>query len=165
MPADFPLTPGFRLNAQTIHRDLYRLTALLLSYPRLENASDELRGLGEQFVEEELSHLLAHIANANRMQRDHMRNLRDDPAELSFQAVEGDCGQWGWPTDPWKKPSPLSFKDACDKLIHAREIGMISFDPPSIYLRGERGGKEWEVKVDLLPYIELSVRNFANALS
>jgi hypothetical protein len=94
-----------------------------------------------------------------------MQQLRNDPAELNFKTVEGDCGEWDWPTDPWKKSKPLNFKDACDKIIHAQEIGMITFDPPSVYLSGQYNKKKWEVKVDLLRYIELSATNFDDALS
>jgi hypothetical protein len=42
---------------------------------------------------------------------------------------------------------------------------MISFDPPSIYLSGQHNKKQWEVKVDLLRYIELSAANFDDVLS
>ncbi len=94
-----------------------------------------------------------------------MQLLRSNPTELSFAPVEGNCGEWDWPTDPWKTAKPLSFKDACDKIIHAQEVGVISFDPPSIFLSGQRQGKKWEVKVDLLQYIELSAKNFDDAIN
>ena len=166
MPAiDRSLTPGYRLNAQTIHRDLYRLAAILLSYMALEKSGDRLLDLRDQFVDDELSHLIAQTANANRLQREHMQLLRTDPTETSFEPVEGNCGEWDWPTEAWKAGKPLSFKDACDKIIHAQEVGIISFDPPSIFLSGQRSGKKWEVKVDLLQYIELSAKNFDDAIA
>jgi hypothetical protein len=166
MPAiDRSLTPGYRLNAQTIHRDLYRLAAILLSYMALEKSGDRLLNLRDQFVDDELSHLIAQTANANRLQPEHMQRLRTDPSEKSFEPVEGYCGEWDWPTDPWKAAKPLSFKDACDKIIHAQEVGMICFDPPSLFLSGQQSGKKWEVKVDLLPYIELSAKNFDDAIT
>ena len=133
---------------------------MLLSYSRLETMGGRLLDLRNQFLEDEFSHLLPETAIANRLQREHLQQLRDDPTELSFKPVEGDCGEWDWPTDPWEKTKTLNFKDACDKIIHAQEIGMISFDPPSVYLTGQYNKKTWQVKVDLLPYIELSAKNF-----
>lgn len=159
------LTPGYRLNCQTAQRALYRLGTMLLSYRGFEAAGGRLLALREQFLEDELSHFIPETAIANRLQREHMQQLRDDPTELSFKPVEGDCGEWEPPTDPWRQAPPLNFKDACDKIIHAQEIGMINFDPPSIYLSGCQNNKKWEVKVDLLRYIELSATNFDDALS
>jgi hypothetical protein len=136
MPAiDRALTPGYRLNARASHRNLYRLTAILLSYMALEKSRDRLVNLRDQFVDDELSHLLVQTANANRLQREHMHLLRTDPNQKGFEPVEGDCGAWDWPTDPWKPVKMLSFKDACDKIIHAQEVGMICFDPPSLFLK------------------------------
>ena len=144
MEAHQNLTPGYRLNAETIQRDLYQLTTMLLAFIPIEKASDPISDLQAKFADHEISRLLLTTAIANRVQREHMQSLRSDPAESSYELVEGNCGEWDWSKDHFgKKPTPLKFKDTCDKIIHAAEIGTISFDPPSLHLAGTHYNKRF----------------------
>jgi hypothetical protein len=162
------LTPGYRLNSATVLRDLYRLAAALLSLKPFQEfasvADGSLLVLRERFAEDELIHLLVSTAIANRLQLDHMLKLRIDPSELSYQPLEGICGHLYEPADS-KEGVPLQFRDACNKIIHARNIQVSDIMRPVLRLRGERSKTNWYVEICLLDYVGVSVRNFNDALA
>jgi hypothetical protein len=99
-------------------------------------------------------------AISNRLQLQHMRQLRENPDELSFQPIEGNCGSLFEPGDD-PQGEPLGFREACNKLIHADDIELPDIRGPVLRLRGQR----WAAEIDTLEYVRLSVRNFSDALA
>jgi hypothetical protein len=158
-----PYTPGYRLNSTIVLRDLYRLVAVLLSLVPIESHGrdddDPLITLRERFAEDEIVHLVVSAAISNRLQLQHMRQLREDPNELSFSPIEGACGSLV--ERPGQPSRSLGFRDACNKLIHAQDIVLPDIRGPVLRLTGE----QWVAEVDMLQYARLSVLNFDDALA
>jgi hypothetical protein len=61
---------------------------------------------------------------------------------------------------------PLRFRDACNKLIHAKKISFemaelaerVSFMDGTVELHGDLHGKEWIAKIHLADFIRMAVR-------
>ena len=162
------LTPGYRLNSATVLRDLYRLAAALLSWKSFQTWSGatgkSLLELRERFAEDELTHLLVSTAIANRLHLDHMKQLREDPQELSFQPVEGNCGLLFQPANS-REGMPLQLREACNKIIHAQDIEITDIMEPVLKLSGHQSRMAWNVVIHLADYVAVSVRNFDDALA
>jgi len=63
------------------------------------------------------------------------------------------------------KSKPLSLRDACNKIIHAKQLHFDvevvdrfevsrNFLNPFVYLYGEKGGAKWKCYIEVLKYIE-----------
>lgn len=166
---------NFQLNSATVLRDVYRLVSVFAAEPALIEASSEprdpLRSLREQFLADEVVHLLIGTAIANRTQLDHMSGPRNDPNELSFAPVEHQCGTL-WPDITQADASqPLPFREACNKIVHAVNIVPETEGDPAesplnglVILRGERYSKAWIAHLDLLEYVRASVRNWEDGI-
>lgn len=65
-----------------------------------------------------------------------------------------------------KKETSLRFRDACNKLIHAKQIsfgmatlpGRMNFLDGTVELHGDWQGKDWVAKVRLADFIRMAVR-------
>jgi hypothetical protein len=163
---------NYELNSATILRDVYRLLAMVVADQTIAmlatDADDPLARLRNQFIEDELVHLLIGTAVVNRSQDDHMRELRADEGEFSFQPANFDCGILQ-PNILEDVEVPLSFREACNKIIHAvqiaaegedREGAAFSIMPPGIVLRGHQNKKAWSARLSLIEYARASVKNF-----
>jgi hypothetical protein len=109
-------------------------------------------------------HLLVSTATMNRLHLEHMRNLRGDPNELSFQPLDATCGQLH-PDARSEEHDPLAFREACNKIIHADVVELFDPSRPVLRLMGRQRGKEWLALVELIDYERASFRNFEDALS
>jgi beta-galactosidase/beta-glucuronidase len=157
------LTPGYRLNSEKIRRALYRLAAAVMSFDRLGRSGAPLEELREGFADDELAHLLVETALANRLQLEHMLQLREDASELRFQPFTETCGVWEW-EDDHPAAKPLDFREASNKIIHADEISLVCVEPETLYLKGRHAKSEWKVTIPIQAYIETSIKNFEDAL-
>lgn len=159
---------GYRLRSDIVFRDLNRLVSAFLAIGPVrdlaENKNDPLIRLQERCTEDEIVHLLVGTAISNRLQMEHMQALRDDPAEMSFKAVEGTCGSL-WPNSQKEKEIPLRFREACNKIIHAESIEIFDAARPVLRLFGTHRGTEWMAFVEIVDYAKLSVNNFEDALA
>lgn len=161
---------NYELNAGLVLKDIYRLLALVLSERSfgevLQSMDDPLLKIRHAFIEDELIHLLINIAIMNRLRLEHMGGLRGDASELSFEPVEGACGKIR--TLNSDKTEELSFREACNKVIHADRItaqsaaGENGFEayPNKLELAGTFGDRAWMAQLDLLSYLRLSAQNF-----
>jgi hypothetical protein len=163
---------NFQLNSAIVLRDIYRLLSLFAGDPAVletvEGKDDPLVSLRDQFIADEVVHLLISTATANRIHDEHMGWLRRDPNEADFPHIDSACGTL-WP-DILKDDTttPLTFREACNKIIHAIHIvpetaGDPAENPlsPNIILRGHLRDKAWEAHLDLVEYVRASVRNFS----
>lgn len=165
----WPGRHNYQLNSEIVLRDLYRLVSIVVGDPGLASlgmAHDPLWQLRERFIEDELVHTLVSIAIANRIHLEHMQGPRDDEDELSFRPISQQCGSLQ-PNIDQQRQIPLSFKEACHKIIHAENIvaqteGAPESNPigPYLTLRGTKNGKVWVAHLDLLDYARASVQNF-----
>lgn len=163
---------NYQLNSATVLRDLYRLFSMVAGDEALmtaaKNRNDPLRSLRDQFIEDELVHLLVGTAVTSRVQLEHMSGPRNDAAELSFKPIDTECGKLQPDCEEYKF-KPLTFHEACHKIIHALNIVAQTPGKPEetsvkmeVSLRGQLGKKTWIAHLDLLEYIRASVRNFNN---
>jgi len=91
-----------------------------------------------------------------------MQQLREDESELSFHPFDERCGVYGW--DETTSAEPLSFREACNKIIHADDFALKCIRPETLYLSGRKNKSEWKVAIPIQPYIETSIKNFEDAL-
>ncbi|MBY5814463.1 hypothetical protein HFN60_02150 [Rhizobium leguminosarum] len=165
---------NYVLNADTVLRDLYRLLNVVMADgPNALLATDEsdvLVALRDQFVEDELVHLLIGTAVMNRSHDDHMTGPRDDESEMSFTHVDIACGRLINDVGGSKESDvDLSLREACNKIIHAEQItvemeklegAVYPTLPKSIILRGSLGKRAWQATLDLPSYARATITNF-----
>lgn len=162
---------NYELNTEKIRRDLYRLATLVLADRPMSveahDTDDPLAKIRDQFVEEELLHLLISTAITNRIIGEHLGELRNDPAEMSFPPINQDCGALKKNLQS-QVEELLSLREAANKIIHANEIesetqdiadGAFPILPNILTLRGELSSSHWEAKLDLVKYIRASANN------
>lgn len=115
--------------------------------------------LRDEFVEDELVHLIVGTAVTNRLQLEHMRGQRD---------VDADCGEVT-PDVLEDRMEPLQFREACNKIIHAEHITVERDGEPEhlfalprvLIIRGTHRRHAWQARLNVLDYIRASVQNFA----
>jgi hypothetical protein len=164
---------NYQLNAAAALRDLYRLLCAVASEQRLlrviKRRDDPLLSLREKFVDDEIVQLLVQTAVMNRIQLDHLAELRkgDNPA---LPPIDYGCGdiKEDMENEEW---SGLTFRDACNKIVHAQQIAVERDGPPNrdlfdripegLILRGTKNGKAWQAHLSLYEYIRASTLNFA----
>lgn len=159
---------NFELNGVLVRRDLYRLRCLVAADGALlEMATgdgDAVMALRDEFLFDEVVHLLVSIATYNRVQLDS-RSSEKEPL-----AASGDvCGILE-PDFPDGGDVPLTFREACNKIIHAVHIVPETAGDPAEHpigdifiLRGYRDKRPWQAFLDLDRFIRCSVANFARA--
>ncbi|MBB3394248.1 hypothetical protein [Rhizobium sp. BK060] len=165
---------NYSLNSDTVLRDVYRLLNVVMAdeaIARLATArGDVLVDLRDQFVEDELVHLLISTAIMNRSHDDHMDGPRNDAAELSFAPVALACGRLVTDVGGTKEDDiELTFREACNKIIHAEHITVetqkaknaaFQFLPTTVQLRGTLRKKPWVAFVDVPNYVRATLMNF-----
>src|SRR5688572_17050016 len=103
---------NYELNSVTVRQDLYRLLCLVLADRLIVEEAQELERdplmiLRNEFVEDELVHLIISTAVTNRLQLEHLRGHR---------GVDVACGEIT-PDVLQDRIEPLRFRDACNKII------------------------------------------------
>lgn len=165
---------NYIINSETVLRDLYRLLNVVLADEALARVATEdqdlLIQLRDQFVEDELVHLLISTAVMNRSHDDHMAGPRKDEHELSFRDVDRTCGRltvtMGGKT---VEDGALTLREAANKIIHAENITVetlqidgLAFQPlpQTVILEGRLGKKEWVAVLNVPDYARASIMNF-----
>ncbi|MEX4008260.1 hypothetical protein [Neoaquamicrobium sediminum] len=165
---------NYVLNSQTVLRDVYRLLCAVLADGELAQVArdehDVLVHLRDQFIEDELVHLLIATAVMNRSHDDHMMGPRQDKAELSFKPVTHACGTLLPDVDKdVAEEVELTFREACNKIIHAdhitaeteqREDAAFPVLPQTVILRGTQGKKAWQAILNIPDYARATLVNF-----
>ncbi len=100
---------GPNINLLSLRADVYRLLCLLVADETV-NAVELFREASHQVHEEEVNRLLIWIAVATRQ----LFDLDSGDEDLR-------CGRL-WRRYPSDDTEPLTFRKACDKIIHASEI-------------------------------------------
>ena len=165
---------NYSLNSEIVLRDAYRLLCVIMADEEIARLSDSeqdfLSQVRDQFVEDELIHLLIGTAVMNRAQDDHMGGPRKDKTELSFEQLTHCCGRLIDDVSNEKsKEVDLSLREACNKIIHAEHITAetepiegTAFHvlPRAIILRGRQGRKAWQAILNVPNYVRATVANF-----
>ena len=118
---------NYTLNSGTVLRDAYRLLCVVMADRAIAEfaTKDNLVSLRSLFVEDELVHTVIQLAIMNRTQLDHMEELRCDDSELSFETIETKCGELTENDGANSDKKCLTFREACNKIIHAEEIKVL----------------------------------------
>ncbi|TCQ16399.1 hypothetical protein C8J33_11630 [Rhizobium sp. PP-CC-3G-465] len=161
---------NFELSASIASRDIYRLFLAFAGDERIfnlagEDHADPLRKMRDGFFVDEITHLLIGTAIANWIQLEHTEGLRSasDPA-LNVTSVS--CGELTPDVTNDEASLPLTFKEACNKIVHAIHIVPDCSDPAEnpltseVKLRGHKGKKAWVVYLNIPQYVRASVMNF-----
>lgn len=166
---------NYVINAETVMRDAYRLLSLVLGDRALallppQDEHDLLVGLRDQFVEDELVHLLIGTAVMNRSHDDHMSGPRGDEDELSFAPVTLVCGTLTIETGRrGAVTEDLLLRETCNKIIHADEIRVqpeavegAAFPvlPHDVLLTGRAFGRSWRAVLNVPNYVRATIMNF-----
>lgn len=157
---------NFELNGVLVRRDLYRLVCLVAADSViLETAigdNDPVMALRDEFLFDEVVHLLVSIATYNRVQLDHLASekSRRTPSGEECGILQEDV------TDG--ADVPLTFREACNKIIHAVHIVPETAGNPAEHpignvfiLRGYRDKRAWQAFLNLGKFVRCSVANFA----
>lgn len=164
---------NYTLNSGTVLRDAYRLLCVIMADRAIAETAvddfDSLVSLREQFVEDELVHTVIQLAVMNRTQMDHMSGPRSDPSELSFRPVERTCGMLTEDALADGGEISLSFREACNKIIHAEHIVVETDDtgdgafpalPHTVILRGTKNRNAWQALLNVPEFLRGTVENF-----
>jgi hypothetical protein len=159
-----PLRYGHRINEGDMLISLHRLLSAVLAidaiYLRTKDIPDDpLRRLQDECFEDEVTHLLVSTAAFNRVYRTQRHPRRISGENYTIEPVEGTCGNLWTDSHNPKSQQALSFKDACDKILHADVINFSS-SMKTFTMMGNLGKKSWTVELDLVQYVRLSTQNF-----
>ncbi|WP_089174989.1 hypothetical protein [Bosea sp. AS-1] len=164
---------NYQLNGEIVLRDVYRLATMTLADPIVmsfmeKDANEPLYRLRAQYLEDELVHQLLSAAISNRTQIEHMTDHRAAMDGQGFQPAAYECGVLQPDADKNDR-GPLSFHEACHKIIHATNIVAQTPEAPEtspmkmeLTLRGTKGKLTWVAHLDLLAYLRGSVENFGD---
>ena len=97
----------------TVRRDLYLVMSLLLADERVAKVHNVVVWTRD-FHENEVSRLMLWIATATRGLLDLLEERKD-----TFSKQH--CGEY-WADFPKSRECPLTFRQACNSIIHAKEI-------------------------------------------
>lgn len=160
---------NFQFDLTQFRLDLFRLACYFLASPRLEglicerakkNGDTEvienpLLDVESQFLNEEVGRILLQTAVFVRVLLDEHEC---DPAEMPNLI----CGT----LESRGKSSPLTLRDACNKIIHTQNFNYDHEAPlepicepgprnPTIYLYGSvHSGMEWKANVNVLDFVQ-----------
>lgn len=108
MKADKPI-----IDVSTLRRDLYLVMGLLLADGKI-NEVPNMTDWTQVFYENEVGRLMLWVATATRSLLDGMEHNKE-----SFNKKR--CGEY-WTDFPRGAKEPLTFRRACNSVIHAEEI-------------------------------------------
>ncbi|MER9882317.1 MULTISPECIES: hypothetical protein [unclassified Mesorhizobium] len=161
---------NFELNSSIAIRDVYRLFLVFSGDEQLfelaPKPDDPLRLMRDAHFADEITHLLVGTAVANRIHLEHMSRLRADPAEHQHQPIILKCGTLHPDILNSDQEIPLTFDQACNKIIHAIHIvpdcGNPAENPLSseVKLRGHLGKAAWSAYLNIPQYVRASILNF-----
>ena len=101
------------IETSTLRRDLYIVTSLLLADKEMAKA-EAMAARADVFYENEVRRLMLWVSVA-------VRGLLDLLAEKEDRFSEKHCGEY-WADFEAGKKEPLTFRQACNSSVHAKEI-------------------------------------------
>ncbi|MCW1411070.1 hypothetical protein OLZ32_22115 [Rhizobium sp. 1AS11] len=157
---------NFELNAAIALRDVYRLFLLFAGDERIfdlagADRKDPLRLMRNDLFVDEIIHLLIGTAIANRIQLEHT-----GAADEARKIADAACGELQPDVLEDKGSQKLSFREACNKIVHAIHIVPDCGNPAEnpltseVKLRGHKGKQAWVAYLNIPQYVRASVLNF-----
>ncbi|RYH00037.1 MAG: hypothetical protein EON58_01715 [Alphaproteobacteria bacterium] len=166
---------NFELNASIALRDIYRLFLVFAGDERIfdltgEDRDDPLRQMRDGFFVDEITHLLIGTAIANRIQLEHTEAIRS-ASNPALNVTSMSCGELTPDVISDKGSMPLTFREACNKIVHAIHIVPDCSNPAEnpltseVKLRGHKGKEAWVAYLNIPQYVRASVMNFQDVKS
>lgn len=158
-----PWNEGLSVPWLIVSRDLFRLACIFHASQSIENHGTKgLVELRRQFQESEIGHLLISVASV-------LRNAIDqNPGRANYWANFLDSDSVGTLTSNVKaraKPKPLSFREACNKIVHCTTLNYDYVtdkprvgDPllPKVHLYGWKNDIEWKATLDINRFVAIA---------
>jgi hypothetical protein len=149
-----PTEPSLHFDPGPLALDLYRLLSSYLSDQRmmkLGNDSSALSTLRDDYLYSETLRILISSAAGLHIAADQYGAAFDSLASMN-------CGVL-WPQWPKRKQAPLPLREACNKIIHAKDMAgdvaksyLHTHVLPHVYLYGEKTGGRWRAKLSIVDY-------------
>lgn len=142
-------------NTDVIVLDLYRLITIFfaskqLAELRTESAHDPIGWL-QEYEGDEITRILLSSAITAR--------IIDDRDKHYLNRLDTTCGELVSDLDSPEETKPLTLREACNKIIHAKkihydlsEVDFRSYMNPIIYFYGKQNSKEWKATLNILDY-------------
>lgn len=158
-----PWNEGLGIPVSVVARDLYRLACIFHASQSIDDCGViGLAHLRSEFQEAEAAHLLISLASV-------LRNTQDqNPERAEYWRSKLPSDEVGSLVKNLKadsKPVPLTFREACSKIIHCLTVNYeyVNARPqvgnallPTIHLYGWYGKKEWKATVDINRFIDVA---------
>lgn len=156
-------------NSATILQDAYSLLSLIAGDPvifAMGTPQDPLMRLRNEFLMGEVVRLLLSTAAMSRIRNEQLKQRRDEPAQPGIESGEEEqCGAL-WPDVMELVEIPLTFREACDRIILANDIvpeaaGGPTEAPisPNIILKGHLEGRAWAAHVNVVEYVRACAKS------
>lgn len=156
---------GFFFQVETFRLDLYRLLSFFYAsagFARLRGRmeSSSVADLADEFEESEITLLLVTIAARVRVVQDRDKGM--------FRRIKAHCGQLVPDCGCPRKTEPLTLREACNKIIHAKRfnfdvrtlkvkdegyVGTQIALRPYVHLYGENNGTPWKATLDIEEFV------------
>ena len=146
------------VDTTTLRRDLYFVMSLLLADKKIAKIPDAITWT-KDFYESEVRKQLLWVATALRGLLDFLNEKKVEVCNIQS------CGEY-WADFPNKKDQPLNFRQACNAIIHAKEIlpyngSEKESTKPAIYIdritvRGKHRGKATRAQADIIQFVQIA---------
>ena len=166
---DYNIRPGMYFDEGAFKLDLYRLLACFYAsrgFARLRDSEHHdiasAGELGGAFEEAEITRLLVSIAA-------RVRVIQDRERDYFKQVKKTDCGRLVRDVKHPRKSEQLSWREACNKIIHAKHWhvdvqrmprGPDDYPPlrPIIYLYGTQDRMEWKATLNVEAFVAINAQ-------
>jgi len=158
-PQEEVFKQGYSPNTEHAALEIYRLLTIFLAsaeFAKLRKGTGEtweaILHL-EQFEDDEITRILLSSAITAR--------VVDDREGGVLSNFAGPCGSLSETLDGEAKEVPLTLREACNKIIHAKKVRfdvekteeLQPYLTPTIYLYGSRSnGVEWKATLDIIAF-------------
>ena len=150
-----------------VELDVYRLLTILYSSKALHNVNPPIFGLPMAAWKFERAEIYKIVFNLAIKARNVIDLSKEDPKAVS-ESVTGQL-------EESKTINELSFREACNKIIHSEHInfGLIDYNNADnhkgvtefIYVYGKKGKNEWKATINLISFSDVMLRILNNYFS
>jgi hypothetical protein len=148
---------GYPIAAEAFDNEVFQLACAFAASAELSRLAHEYPGIGRLCKTFEMSDAARRLVSVAAM----VRSALDTWSTAEREGLISDVGEL-MPDicDPEKKTS-LTFREACNKILHADSIDLAVEGAPiglryKITLEGQKGVKEWRAHLDLLKFVNVA---------
>lgn len=164
-----PETPwsarGYPIDERSTHLDAYRLVGIFCASDFVSAGGDlDWLPLKHEFERSEACRILVSLAATSRNEID----LGEEESTFGRRTIDLEVGQLVEDDEQPNQVVPLTFREACNKIIHSLYIDFDLKEPispypnaalnPVVYLNGRKSGKRWTAKLDVYRFAHGATR-------